>query len=696
MFVQPPIQGATHPEQMPDDPASLNDRFDSPLTEGEAVLRLAMRGARMGAWSRSMADNSVQWSPELEELFGLPSGTFGGNENSFRNLVHPEDRLALDQAVQQAIEQRTDYVVEFRFLHASGEWRWMDGRGRAIYDAAGCPVRLYGVGLDITERKQAELAHVRLASIVESSDDAIISKTLEGLITTWNDAAARLFGYQAAEMIGQPLTKIIPIPLLYEEVEILGKLRRNERIEHYETVRLRKDGTPLNVSITVSPLRDSRGKVVGASKIARDITERKRTEQALLDREHQLQAIAAEREQLLESERVARSEAERLSRVKDEFLATLSHELRTPLNAIQGWAALMRHRELSAEDRARGLETIERNVRAQVQIVNDLLDMSRIISGKIHLDIGPIDLNAVIEDAIEVIRPSADAKRIQVSTMLDSSIGTTRGDPNRLQQVLWNLLTNAVKFTPPEGSIQIALLRADSQVEIHVQDSGMGISAEFLPHVFDRFRQEDPSTTRRHGGLGIGLSIVKNLVELHGGSVRVKSEGEHRGTTFIVSLPVMSVSQREVTGAFSQPYGPTDTQTFEGFEVPRLDDISVLIVDDEPDARLLVARILEDCGASTVSVANADEAMRALANTRFDIMLSDIGMPEMNGYDLIRQVRALENPHLRRIPAIALTAYARPEDRQRSLIAGYQMHISKPIAARELVAGMASLLDVAR
>ena len=433
-------RGASQPERHAHESASLNKPFDTPLAEGEAVLRLAMRGARMGAWSRSMADNVVQWSPELEELFGLPPGSFGGTESSFRDLVHPDDRPALDEAVRQAIADRTDYVVEFRFLHASGEWRWMDGRGRATYDSAGNPLRLYGVGLDITERKQSELAHARLASIVESSDDAIISKTLDGRITTWNAAATQLFGYEAAEMIGEPLTKIIPTALLHEEVEILSKLRRNERIEHYETVRLRKDGVRVNVSITVSPLRDSRGKVVGASKIARDITERKRTEQALLDREHQLEAIAGEREQLLESERVARSEAERLSRIKDEFLATLSHELRTPLNAIQGWAALLRHRELSPEDRARGLETIERNVRAQVQIVNDLLDMSRIISGKIHLEIGPIDLRGVIEDAIEVIRPSADAKRIRIRTMLDSSIGTMRGDPNRLQQVLWNLL----------------------------------------------------------------------------------------------------------------------------------------------------------------------------------------------------------------------------------------------------------------
>jgi PAS domain S-box-containing protein len=672
------------PDGFPPDPL-IDDR--------DAVLRLAMRGARMGTWFRNVTDDKVVWSPELEEVFGLAPGTFGGTESAFHNLVHPDDLQRLLEAVEHAVRTRADYIVEFRFRHASGEWRWMDGRGKAIYDSKGIPIRLYGVGMDITDRKQVELAQVHLAAIVESSDDAIISKTLNSIVTSWNAGAVRLFGYSADEMIGQAITRVIPPELLSEEDEILAKLRSGQRIDHYETVRMTKDGTRVNVSLSVSPVHDSQGNTVGASKIARDITERKRSEEAIRESEARLRKIALERTQLLESERAARSEAERLSYVKDEFLATLSHELRTPLNAIQGWSTLLRRQELSAEDRARGLETIERNVRAQAQIVNDLLDMSRIVSGKVHLEVQPIDLKDVIESAIEVVRPSAEAKRIRIRKMLDSGTGVTRGDPNRLQQVMWNLLTNAVKFTPAEGQIQIILERVDSRMEIVVEDSGAGIKPDFLPYVFDRFRQADPSTTRRYGGLGLGLSIVKNLVELHGGNVRVRSPGENLGTTFTVALPI-SVMQPEDTGHFKSLAATPDALI--GIELPRLDDICVLVVDDELDARDLIARILEGCGARTLCVPNAVAALETLCRERVDILLSDIGMPHMDGYEFIRRVRALDAPNIRRVPAIALTAYARPEDRQRSLLAGYQMHISKPVEARELIAGIASLLRVSR
>ena len=661
----------------------------------EVALRLAMRGARIGTWARDVKSGVVEWSEELEEIFGLAAGTFARTEAAFRDRVHPQDRAGLEEAVIRAIADRMDFVTEFRFLHSGGEWRWMDGRGRATYHPDGTPAYLYGVGMDITERKQAELEHARLAAIVESSADAIISKTLQGRITTWNQAATTLFGYEAAEMIGEPLLRLIPTELHYEEDEILTKLRRGERIEHYETVRMTKDGRRIDVSLSVSPLRDARGVVIGASKIARDITDRKRTETALREREALLRSIAAEREQLLGSERAARAEAERLGHVKDEFLATLSHELRTPLNAIQGWATLLRQRELSPQDRERGLETIERNVRAQAQIVNDLLDMSRIISGKVHLDVQPIELRNVIEAAIDVVRPSADAKRIRIHTRLDSDIGTMRADPNRLQQVLWNLLTNAVKFTPSEGQIQVILERVDSHVEVTVTDTGLGIQPEFLPHVFDRFRQADASTTRRHGGLGIGLSIVKNLIELHGGSVRAASGGESRGSTFVVSLPIAAVWQED-TGTYQPRADTAPDHALDTLELPRLDDIAVLIVDDEPDARTLLARILEDRGARAVCAASVTEALEALEHERVDIVLSDIGMPDSNGYDLMRAIRALADPRKSRLPAIALTAYARSEDRQRSLQAGYQLHIAKPVEARELVAGLANLLHVTR
>jgi PAS domain S-box-containing protein len=614
----------------------------------------------------------VYWSPELEQIFGLEPGTFEGTRDAFVQRVHSEDRDVVREAVDRAIEKHTDYSVEFRFRHASGEWRWMDGRGRAVYDEDGRGVSVYGVGIDITDRKRAEQARAHLASIVESSDDAIISKTLDGIITSWNGAATRLFGYAPEEIIGKPILTIIPRELHHEEDHILARLRRGERVEHYETTRCTRDGQPLRVSLTVSPVRDSSGRIVGASKIARNISERER---------------------LLESERAARSHAERLSRIKDEFLATLSHELRTPLNAILGWSALLRQHTVPPKERTRGLETIERNARVQAQIINDLLDMSRIVSGKLQLDVQPIYLQDVIAAAIETVRPSAEARHIRLTTLLDSTIGRTRGDPNRLQQVLWNLLTNAVKFTPQGGRIQVVLERVNSHVEITVADSGVGIKPEFLPYVFDRFRQADASTTRQFGGLGLGLSIVRNLVEMHGGTVSVRSPGENQGTTFTIALPLLAVDSEPARRNQAAP--SADVMALEDIELPMLNKATILLVDDEADTRLLIQRILEDRGARVLTAASASEALAIIAGRDVDLLVSDIGMPGMDGYQLIGQVRALDGRRTGSLPAIAVTAYARPEDRQRSLLAGYQTHISKPLEARELIAAIASLLRIA-
>jgi PAS domain S-box-containing protein len=540
---------------------------------------------------------------------------------------------------------------------------------------------------------EADRARALLAAIVTSSEDAIVSKTLHGIVTAWNSAAERLFGFTAAEMIGESITRIIPEELQHEEVEILAKLRAGERIERYETVRVRKDGQKLDISLTISPIRNSSGTIVGAAKIAHDITARRCAERALLEREAQLSKLSAERESILESERAARSEAERLSHMKDEFLATLSHELRTPLNAIQGWAMLLRERRAKPEDFDRGLETIERNARIQVQIVNDLLDMSRIISGKIHLDVQPLYLHEIVSNSLDTVRQSAVAKDIRIQPLLDTRLGLVRGDPSRLQQVLWNLLSNAIKFTPKGGRVQVVLERVNSHAEISVEDTGVGIRPEFLPHVFDRFRQADPSTTRQYGGLGLGLSIVKNLVELHGGSVRVKSPGENEGSTFIVALPISHVRADEgyPCGPQAVPSKPPDLM-----ELPTLSNAQVLVVDDESDGRAFIARILEDRGVSVTCASSAREAIEALSRNNFDLLLSDIGMPDMDGFELIRRVRALDKSRASPIPAIAITAYARAEDRQRSLLAGFHMHLSKPIEARELIASIAGLMHLSQ
>jgi PAS domain S-box-containing protein len=523
-----------------------------------------------------------------------------------------------------------------------------------------------------------------LAAIVASSEDAIASKTLTGIVTSWNQAAERLFGYTSEEMIGQSILRVIPPELYAEEQHILAELRLGNRIERYETQRLHKDGRRLHISLTISPIRDEAGAVMGAAKVAHDVTE-------LRERQAQLKQIAADRELLLQSERSARAEAERLGRLKDEFLATLSHELRTPLNAIQGWTQILRHHNASPQDFQRGLEAIDRNVRAQTQIVNDLLDMSRIISGQVLLEVRPMNLQEVIHTALDSVRPSAEGKGIRVQSLLDSKLGAVRGDPHRLQQVLWNLLANAIKFTPKGGRVTVALERIDSHAQITIEDTGIGIEADFLPFVFDRFRQADAGIGRRYGGLGLGLSIVKSLVELHGGGVRVSSPGRDQGSTFTLSLPVYHVRVEDIDRSRSARSDPLET-----IELPRLDHTRALVVDDDLEGCAIMARMLEGRGADVRCIGSGQGGLELLCQESFDILLSDIGMPDMDGYDFMQRVRRLPQDQARSIPAIAITAYARPEDRQRALLAGYQIHLSKPIDAQELIAAIATFRNLRR
>jgi signal transduction histidine kinase/ActR/RegA family two-component response regulator len=394
--------------------------------------------------------------------------------------------------------------------------------------------------------------------------------------------------------------------------------------------------------------------------------------------------MADERARALEAERQARAELERVSLMKDEFLATLSHELRTPLNAVVGWCDLLLHKPQEQQTQ-RGLETIARNARAQAQMIDDLLDMNRIIAGKVRLDVQRIELSEVIDAAVDSIAPSAQAKGIRLRKVVDPRAGPVVGDPTRLQQIVWNLLSNAVKFTPKGGRVDVHLSRVNSHVEIVVTDSGIGIAAETLPHVFERFRQADSSTTRAYGGLGLGLAIVKQLVELHGGSVRATSEGPGQGTSFIVALPLHVVRadpsrEHPQSDLVSPPPVPLS-----------LSGIRVLVVDDEPDARELLKVTLESRDAIVVTAASADEALERIGAERPDVIVSDIGMPGKDGYALINEVRARPVDAGGRTPAIALTAFARSEDRTRAMLAGFQVHMAKPIAIEELIATVASL-----
>jgi signal transduction histidine kinase/ActR/RegA family two-component response regulator len=393
----------------------------------------------------------------------------------------------------------------------------------------------------------------------------------------------------------------------------------------------------------------------------------------------------SEKRQLLENERIARSEAERASQLKDEFLATLSHELRTPLNAILGWSQLILSGNMKKEDIHKGLETIERNAHAQNKLIEDLLEMSSIISGKVRLDMHPLDAASLIDAAVESVKPTAQAKGIILTKTIDPQAGPVSGDSNRLQQIFWNLLSNSIKFTPRGGKVDVIIEQWGSFLEIRIDDSGMGISPEFMPFVFDRFRQGDASLTRQYGGLGLGLAIVKQLVELHGGTVRAESAGAGKGSSFIVNLPLTAVGGSLKNG----PYG-VERSAFNG-RVPSFAGLKVLVIDDELDARELIKRILARYSADVTTATSATEGLEILKAERPDLIISDIGMPGKNGYQFMLEVRNLSMKEGGQTPAIALTAFARPDDATRALDAGYQKHLSKPVDAFELIKVIADL-----
>jgi PAS domain S-box-containing protein len=687
-----------------------------------------------------------------------------------------------------------------------------------------------------------DLIFRHLARVVESSDDAIVSKDLNGNIRSWNHAAERLFGYTAEEAVGRSIRMIIPTDRQSEEDTVLSHIREGKSVTHYETIRQHKDGTLIPISLTVSPIRDESGVVVGASKIARDISERTRLAAlakehaadaatlagvgaaiaATLDRDTIVQKVTDAGTELTHAEfgaffynvrtqdagdaymlyalsgapkeafakfphpratavfaptfhgrgtvrledvtqdlrygknppymgmpeghlpvrsylavsvksatgevlgglffghreagqfteqhqRLAEGiaawasvalenshlyiEAQNANRLKDEFLAVLSHELRTPLSAIVGYVRLLRGHLLYGDDADRGLEALDRNANALTQIVNDVLDVSGIVSGKIRLNVQPVDLATIVDAGIGTVRPAADAKGVRLVAIVDPRVGRVAGDPDRLQQVVWNLLTNAIKFTPKGGQVQIRLEQVNSHVEFVVSDTGVGIRPDFLPFVFERFRQADSGLNRKTGGLGLGLAIVRHLIEMHGGTVEASSAGEGEGATFCVRLPRMIVQSEK-----SQP--PREHPRTEQLRpLPRLtglQGVRIVAVDDEADALIFLRVVLEAAGAEVSAIGSPLAALAQIEAVRPDVLLFDLGMPELDGYELIARVRASSNPAVRDIPAAALTAFARAEDRTRALDSGFEMHLAKPVDPAELVASLAVLVRRAR
>ncbi len=776
---------------------TVRKRAEIALRENEQLLRLALTGAHAGSWSWEIQTNKLVWSPEVYDLYGLILGNSSLQYENWYNALHPEDRARANADVLRVIEQRLpELYTEFRIVHPQRGTRWLVGLGRLTFNEQGEPIRLSGINLDITERKQAEEVLRQSEEfkhrMLESSSDCIKVLDLDGRLlymntggmclleidditchinTDWTSfwqgddrtaAEAALATARAGNVSrfqgfcptakGTPKWWDIAItPILdnvghvyqllatsrdiTEQKQAEADLRESEErfrtladnmsqfawmadengwifwynqrwfdytgttleemqgwgwqkvhhpehvdrvVEHirhcFETGQLWEDTFPLRgqdgqyrwfLSRAI-PIRDQQGKVLRWFGTNTDITERQQAEQ--------------ERDRLLEQEQLARAEAERANRVKDEFLAILSHELRSPLNPILGWTKLLQSRKFDEQKTAEALATIERNAKLQTQLIDDLLDIAKILRGKLNIEATPVHLALVIEAAIDTVKTAAVSKSILLHSLLPD-IGEVSGDSTRLQQIVWNLLSNAIKFTPTGGRVEIRLEQVNDQAHIIVSDTGKGIKPDFLPHIFESFQQEDVSITRRFGGLGLGLAIVRYLVEAHGGTICAESPGEGKGATFTVRLPLLDAKPQM-----------SSTDDLSESELD-LTGIRVLIVDDEADARELLTVLLTQYGADVLTVTSAAEVLAVLESFQPNVLISDIGMPDVDGYTLLQQIRSLPPEKGGQIPAIALTAYARQEDQQRAVAVGFQHHFSKPFDLDGLVQ---AVFDLAR
>lgn len=536
---------------------------------------------------------------------------------------------------------------------------------------------------DITARKHAEeaviTAYRQLAFHVESSPLAVIEWDSDFRVSRWSQSAERLFGWKADEVIGKHVNEWRFVFADDVDAVALVTNRQREGVELHGVQRNRnytREGSVLFCEWYNSVLRDDRGKLVSVLSLVLDVTAREKAEE--------------ERAALLVRERDARKHAEEADRLKDEFLATLSHELRTPLTSILGWASMIRNGEVEGANATRALETIERNARSQARLIDDLLDVSRIITGNLRLDLNPLNLTAIVEAAIDALRPTADVKGIQLKIEFTPGECLVKGDPNRLRQVIWNLLSNAIKFTSRGGNVNIDLCCVESNARLTVSDTGEGISDAFLPYVFERFRQAEASISRKQGGLGLGLAVVRHLVELHGGTISAESEGIGHGSTFTVDLPL--AEERRDPARAEERRREVERRRNRTDRV-RLDGVHVLLVEDDDDSRKLLSTMLKRYGAKVTSTKSAAEALGVFSRELPDVLISDIGMPDEDGYELIRKLRSLPDDKGGSTPAIALTGYASRKDRERALDAGYHKHMAKPVEQAEMMAAIASLVD---
>jgi len=708
-------------------------RVESEARESEERFRIMADKAPVLIW--------MAGPDRLRDWFNQPWLDFRGRTmeqemgNGWTEGVHPEDLQGYLDLYDASFEARQEFSMEYRLRRHDGEYRWILAKGIPRFGLEGPEKKFEGfIGtcLDITDRRNAEEELLLVLSLQDRDrqelevmnriGQTLLAETnLERLVQEITDEATAvtraefgsffynvvrpgqesytlytLSGVPREAFAGFPMprnTKVFGPTFSGEGIVRSDDITRDSRYGRNPPYNGMPEGHLPVRSYLAAPVVSRSGEVLGGLFFGHHelgvFTEQ---DERVLGGIATQAAVAIDKVNLYRQTSEAREEAEAANRSKDEFLATVSHELRTPLNAILGWAQLLRSDGMEPEKSRRGLETIVRNAKIQTQLIDDLLDVSRIISGQMRLDVRPLEMVPVVDAALEAVRPAAEAKQIQLRRVLDPLAGPVAGDPARLQQVVWNLLSNAVKFTPKGGKVEVRLERVNSHVEIIVADNGLGISADFLPEVFDRFRQRDASTTRRHSGLGLGLAIVRHLVELHGGTVRVKSRGEGEGSTFTVQLPVSVAHVMPMDGTRVHPTAePTDASACQEDPTLNLKGIRVLVVDDEPDARETLQQILEHCDAEVQTAGSAREALAALESWQPHVLISDIGMPGEDGYSLIRRVRELPPERGGRTPAAALTAFARGEDRRRALHAGFQMHVSKPVEVQELAAVVANL-----
>ncbi|SHN41880.1 PAS domain S-box-containing protein [Duganella sacchari] len=685
------------------------------LRQSQLELRALANSMPQLAWIAEQDGTMVWYNDRWYDYTGTTPEQMAGD--GWKRAYAPDCIDLMEAHWQQSRADGTPFELEVPIRSATGEFRWFLTRANPVHGSDGKVLRWFGTSTDVDQVKRVQEAlrdETAVLELLNHTGTVLASqRDLHPLLQEVTDAATSASGarygalfYHTTNSAGEAMvlhTLSSGTPAAFwqfgqpRSTALFGPSMRGESIVRCDDVqqdpRYSKDTPHQGIPADHPPVRSylavpvalRNGITIGCLFFGHPepgIFD-ERTERIIAGIAGQA-AIAIDNARLYESERQARAEAERTSQLKDEFLATLSHELRTPLTAILGWSQVLRRGNRDQSDLNRGLQTIERNARNQAQLIEDLLDMSSITSGKVRLEMQPLAPAVVAAAAIESVRSAAEAKQIRIDKNFSSAPGMVAGDANRLQQILWNLLSNAIKFTPRGGTVQVGVQRDGDHIAITVRDSGIGIAPAFVNHVFERFRQADATTTRQHGGLGLGLAIVKHLVEQHGGTISVTSAGEGQGASFTVRLPRHDAKLPAPSSAL--PLAPAAHGAAHD-----LSGVQVLVVDDEDDARELIKRILNDCNAEVLTAATATEALNLLQHERPDLMVSDLGMPEVDGYGLLDRIRAMGPSRGGDLPAIALTAFARSEDRIKAMSSGFLAHIAKPVEPNELIAKVAAM-----